>query len=46
VALTIGGTEAGPVVERAGLVRTARIVMDGTAFVPTSRLAVPALAEA
>ncbi|MCU0883464.1 MAG: 4-oxalomesaconate tautomerase [Beijerinckiaceae bacterium] len=46
VALTIGGTAADPVVERAGLVRTARIVMDGTAFVPTSRLALPALAEA
>ncbi len=34
VRLTIGGTAEQPVVERAGLLRTARILMDGNAFVP------------
>ena len=36
VALTMGGTAEEPVVERAGLLRTARILMDGKAFVPAS----------
>lgn len=39
VSLTVGGTAARPVVERAGLLRTARILMDGRAFVPASRVA-------
>lgn len=39
VSLTVGGTAEHPVVERAGLLRTARILMDGQAFVPASRLA-------
>ncbi len=39
VALTIGGTAEHPVVERAGLLRTARILMDGQAFVPARVLA-------
>jgi 4-oxalomesaconate tautomerase len=39
VALTIGGTAQRPVVERAGLLRTARILMDGQAFVPARVLA-------
>jgi 4-oxalomesaconate tautomerase len=34
VHLTMGGTAERPVVERAGLLRTARILMEGTAFVP------------
>lgn len=33
VRLTVGGTPEKPVVERAGLLRTARILMDGQAFV-------------
>lgn len=32
VRLTVGGTEAQPVVERAGLLRTARALFDGTVF--------------
>lgn len=39
VALTVAGTAAHPVVERAGLLRTARILMDGQAFVPARVLA-------
>lgn len=38
VTLTVGGTTAQPVVERAGLLRTARILMAGQAFVPAGRL--------
>lgn len=34
VTLTVGGTAAQPVIERAGLLRTARILMEGRAFVP------------
>jgi 4-oxalomesaconate tautomerase len=34
VHLTMGGTPDRPVVERAGLLRTARILMEGMAFVP------------
>ncbi|WNJ90353.1 4-oxalomesaconate tautomerase [Bosea sp. 685] len=34
VHLTMGGTPERPVVERAGLLRTARILMEGMAFVP------------
>jgi len=36
VALTVGGSAQAPVVERAGLLRTARILMEGKAFVPAS----------
>jgi 4-oxalomesaconate tautomerase len=39
VRLVIGGTADVPVVERAGLLRTARILMQGEAFVPGSVLA-------
>jgi 4-oxalomesaconate tautomerase len=45
VTLTVGGTDSQPVVERAGLLRTARILMEGNAFVPTGRLARPAEAR-
>ena len=34
VSLTLGGTAQAPRVEKAGLVRTARILMDGTAYIP------------
>jgi 4-oxalomesaconate tautomerase len=43
VSLTVGGTPDAPVIERAGLLRTARILMDGTAYVPASVLAGPRL---
>jgi 4-oxalomesaconate tautomerase len=42
VRLELGGTEEKPVVERAGLLRTARLLFDGQIFVPESALAVPA----
>jgi 4-oxalomesaconate tautomerase len=42
VTLTVGGTEARPVIERAGLLRTARILMEGRAFVPARVMAAPA----
>jgi 4-oxalomesaconate tautomerase len=42
VRLEIGGTEEKPVVERAGLLRTARLLFDGQIFVRGSALAVPA----
>lgn len=38
VTLTVGGTAEQPVIERAGLLRTARILMAGQAFVPAGRL--------
>ncbi|CAN1548366.1 prpF, probable AcnD-accessory protein PrpF [Rhabdaerophilaceae bacterium] len=38
VNLTVGGTADRPVIEKAGLLRTARILFDGTAFAPVSRL--------
>jgi 4-oxalomesaconate tautomerase len=38
VDLTIGGDESRPVVERAGLLRTARVLFDGIAYAPESRL--------
>ena len=38
VRLTVGGTPGNPVVERAGLLRTARILMDGNAYVPARLL--------
>jgi 4-oxalomesaconate tautomerase len=34
VRLEVGGSEAAPVVERAGLLRTARLLFDGTLYVP------------
>lgn len=34
VTLTVGGTALRPVIERAGLLRTARILMDGIAYAP------------
>lgn len=42
VSLTVGGSPDHPIVEKAGLLRTARILMDGTAFVPESVFATPA----
>lgn len=39
VTLTVGGTVAQPVIERAGLLRTARILMEGRAFVPAHVMA-------
>ncbi|MFM9974211.1 MAG: 4-oxalomesaconate tautomerase [Beijerinckiaceae bacterium] len=38
VNLTVGGTAQAPVVERAGLLRTARVLFDGTAYAPHGRL--------
>ncbi|MGL4324676.1 MAG: 4-oxalomesaconate tautomerase [Beijerinckiaceae bacterium] len=38
VNLTIGGTADKPVVQRAGLLRTARVLLDGTAYAPPARL--------
>jgi 4-oxalomesaconate tautomerase len=38
VRLVVGGTAAMPVIERAGLLRTARLLFDGTAFVPEHAL--------
>jgi 4-oxalomesaconate tautomerase len=38
VSLTVGGTEDAPVVEKAGLLRTARALFDGIAYAPESRL--------
>jgi 4-oxalomesaconate tautomerase len=48
VQLEVGGTEAVPVVERAGLLRTARALFDGTVFVKSSawRGARPTLSNA
>jgi 4-oxalomesaconate tautomerase len=43
VSLTIGGTPDKPIIERAGLLRTARILMDGTAFVPETVMNATAL---
>ena len=39
VRLTVGGTEEAPVVERAGLLRTARVLFEGTAYVRRSAVA-------
>ena len=39
VRLEVGGTAEAPRIERAGLLRTARLLFDGTAFVPARRLA-------
>ena len=39
VNLTVGGTAERPVVERSGLLRTARLLFDGTAYVLSERLA-------
>jgi 4-oxalomesaconate tautomerase len=36
VRLEVGGTAEAPVVERAGLIRTARLLFDGTVFVPVA----------
>jgi 4-oxalomesaconate tautomerase len=38
VKLTVGGTAEKPVVEKAGLLRTARLLFDGIAYAPESRL--------
>jgi 4-oxalomesaconate tautomerase len=38
VSLTVGGSADNPVVEKAGLLRTARILFDGIAYAPESRL--------
>jgi 4-oxalomesaconate tautomerase len=37
VSLTIGGTADKPVIEKAGLLRTARVLFDGIAYAPTGR---------
>ena len=42
VRLELGGTDEKPVVERAGLLRTARLLFDGTIYVPKAALAAPA----
>jgi 4-oxalomesaconate tautomerase len=36
VALEVGGTDAQPAVERAGLLRTARLLFDGYAYAQTT----------
>jgi 4-oxalomesaconate tautomerase len=38
VNLTVGGTHDHPIIERAGLLRTARLLFDGTAYAPKSLL--------
>jgi 4-oxalomesaconate tautomerase len=38
VNLTVGGTHDKPIIERAGLLRSARLLFDGTAFASQSRL--------
>jgi 4-oxalomesaconate tautomerase len=38
VNLTVGGTHDHPMIERAGLLRTARLLFDGTAYAPKNRL--------
>jgi 4-oxalomesaconate tautomerase len=38
VNLTVGGTSEAPVIEKAGLLRTARVLFDGMAFAPERRL--------
>jgi 4-oxalomesaconate tautomerase len=38
VKLTVGGTADRPVIEKAGLLRTARLLFDGIAYAPESRL--------
>jgi 4-oxalomesaconate tautomerase len=38
VSLTVGGSREQPVIERAGLLRTARVLFDGIAYAPESRL--------
>jgi 4-oxalomesaconate tautomerase len=38
VTLMVGGTKDAPIVEKAGLLRTARVLMDGIAYAPESRL--------
>ena len=42
VTLTVGGTAERPMIERAGLLRTARILMEGRSFVPASVMAAQA----
>jgi 4-oxalomesaconate tautomerase len=42
VRLEVGGTPVAPVVERAGLVRTARLIFDGTVYAHDG-IAAPAL---
>jgi 4-oxalomesaconate tautomerase len=46
VRLEVGGTPEQPVVERAGLIRTARPIMDGVVFVPSRALQVDAVRQA
>jgi 4-oxalomesaconate tautomerase len=46
VRLEVGGTADRPVVERAGLVRTARPILDGVVFVPAQAVQSEALAAA
>jgi 4-oxalomesaconate tautomerase len=41
VSLLVGGTESAPVIERAGLLRTARILFDGIAYAPERGWAMP-----
>jgi 4-oxalomesaconate tautomerase len=41
VTLTVGGTSDAPVIERAGLLRTARKLMDGTAYAPAAAVERP-----
>jgi 4-oxalomesaconate tautomerase len=45
VRLQVGGTADAPVVERAGLIRTARLLFDGTVFVPEAASALRVAAE-
>jgi 4-oxalomesaconate tautomerase len=42
VRLELGGSDENPTVERAGLLRTARLLFDGLIYVPQAALAVPA----
>jgi 4-oxalomesaconate tautomerase len=40
--MELGGTAEKPVVERAGMLRTARLLFDGQIFVPAAALSAPA----
>ncbi|MDB5595183.1 MAG: 4-oxalomesaconate tautomerase [Hyphomicrobiales bacterium] len=46
VRMEVGGTVDQPVIERSGLLRTARLLFDGTLYVPSAAFATQALREA
>ncbi|MDB5509838.1 MAG: 4-oxalomesaconate tautomerase [Hyphomicrobiales bacterium] len=46
VRMEVGGTQEDPVIERSGLLRTARLLFDGTLYVPSSAFAAAELRQA